>query len=135
MERNIFKLDFKFINLIDTNEYTLQYYEEDEQIKHNITKSELNITFKNKDFNFKICNKTMEKKYYANLLLNYNNEIEIDLNNIKKDYNIEFISKNVKGKYFKFLYILYNEVRYNFQTEYNNLNLSRILLFNIPLKK
>lgn len=38
------------------------------------------------------------------------------------------------GNNFKYLYILYNDIRYNFQTHYNNLNLSQILLFNIPLK-
>ena len=134
MENDSFKVELKFINLNDTKEYKLQYSEDNKEITHKITKPELNIIIKNKDFKFKITYENIEKNYYTSLLSNYNNEIAINLNNNEKGCDIEFILKNVKGKYFKYLYIIYNEIRYNFQTEYNNLNLSRILLFNIPLE-
>ena len=133
MEDNSYKVEFKFINWNDIHQYKLKYSENNKEIIKDLN-NEMNITIQSKDFKFKIIDEKIEKCYSADLILNYNNEIIIDLNDNLEGCNIEFILKNVKGKYFKHIYILYNETRYNFQTEYNNLNLSRILLFNIPLK-
>lgn len=64
---------------------------------------------------------------------NYYNEVAIDLVNNRNGKNIEFILKNVRGEYFKNLNILSKDIKYNFSTVYNDLNLCRIYFLNIPL--
>jgi len=133
MEENLFQVYFKFINLNPSKTNILEYKENNQIIKYEIKEIEYNVSIKKKEFEFKIIVNEKEKNYKVELSMNYYNEIAIDLNNDKNGYNIEFIIKNVQGEYFKKLSILSGGIKYNFLSVYNDLNLCRIYLLNIPL--
>lgn len=133
MDCNAFDVYFKFINLNENKKTLLKYEENNKEKIYEIQDIELNIAVKSEKFSFQIINEEEQKNYTELLLPNYYNEIAIDLEKNEKGCNAEFVIKNIKGKYFKYLNILTNGIRYNFKTEYNNLNLSRIIIYNIPL--
>ena len=133
MKKNSFHVYFKFINLNPLEKYILEYKYNNRDIKYEIKEIEYNISIKKKEFEFKIITNEKENNYKIELSMKYYNEIAIDLNNNKNGYNIEFIIKNVQGEYFKKLSILSGGIKYNFLSIYNNLNLCRIYLLNIPL--
>ena len=133
MEKNLFQVYFKFINLNRSYINRLEYKYNNQDIKYEIKEIEYNILIKNKEFEFKIITNEKEKNYKVELSDNYYNEIAIDLNDNKNGYNIQFIIKNIKGEYFKKLSIISEGKKYNFLTKYNDLNLCRIYLLNIPL--
>ena len=133
MEENLFQVYFKFINLNPLEKYILEYKYNNQDTKYEIKENEYHIFIKKKKFEFKIIANEKEKNYQVELSSNYYNEIAVDLNNNKNGYNIKLIIKNVKGECLKNLSILSEGIKCNFLSEYNDLNLCRIYLLNIPL--
>ena len=133
MEENLFQVHFKFINLNPLEKYILEYKYNNQDAKYVIKKNEYHISIKKKKFEFKIIANEKEKNYKVELSSNYYNEIAVDLNNNKNGYNIKLIIKNVKGECLKNLSILSEGIKCDFLSEYNDLNLCRIYLLNIPL--
>ena len=133
MLEEIFSVHFKFINLNKNHQFFLKYKDKTEENIIEIVTELYNLKVKDKNFKFIVFNQDEEKEYNESLIPNYNNEIAIDLDSKVNTCNVEFIIKNVNAKNYKSLCISYGNYKYTFDTAYNNLSLSRIILLNAKL--
>ena len=129
----IFSVHFIFINLNKNHHFFLKYKDKTEENIIEIVTELYNLKVKDKNFKFIVFNQDEEKEYNESLIPNYNNEIAIVLDSKVNTCNVEFIIKNVNAKNYKSLCISYGNYKYTFDTAYNNLSLSRIILLNAKL--